>query len=131
MDLKYVKGSYMDEIMIDDKPVLFTLEGLEEGKDAEALRYSEHIWEWILAHHSRVLAHAPLIANLKNKKWRGEEEKEVTIDEIRGYLKRITSVYATYNGDFDVFFDTNNIFEERSLVVSVGKNFMFKGLKLL
>ena len=68
MDLKYVKGSYMDEIMCEGKPVLFMLEGLEEGRDEEARRYGEFVWEWILAHRSRVMAHAPLIANFKNKK---------------------------------------------------------------
>ena len=47
MDLKYVKGSYMDEIMCEGKPVLFMLEGLEEGRDEEARRYGEYVWEWI------------------------------------------------------------------------------------
>ncbi|WP_301860677.1 hypothetical protein [uncultured Megasphaera sp.] len=131
MDLKYVKGSYMDEIMFEGKPVLFTLEGLEEGREDEARRYSQEIWDWVLAHRSRVMAHAPLIANLKNKKWRSEGEPEVTSDEIRSYLQRINSVYVTYKGGFDVFFDTNDVFHERSVVVSMGKNFVFEGVKLL
>ena len=131
MDLKYVKGSYMDEIMCEGKPVLFMLEGLEEGRDEEARRYGEYVWEWILAHRSRVMAHAPLIANFKNKKWRAEGEPEVSAEEICSYLQRINSVYVTYNGGFDIFFDTNNVFEERSIVVSMGKNFVFKGVKLL
>lgn len=131
MNLKYVKGNYMDEIMFEDKPVLFTLEGLEEGKEEEAYRYSEEIWNWVLAHRSRVIAHAPLIANFKNKKWRSDEEPEVTAEEIRGYLQRINSVYVTYKGGFDIFFDTNDVFHERSIVVRVGKNFMFEGFKLL
>lgn len=33
MNLKYVKGSYMDEIMVDGRPVLFTLDGLPEGQE--------------------------------------------------------------------------------------------------
>ena len=131
MDLKYVKGAYMDEIMFEGKPVLFTLEGLDEGKDDEARRYSENVWNWILAHRSRVIAHAPLIANFKNKKWRSDGEPEVTPEEICGYLRRINSVYVTYQGGFDIFFDTNDVFEERSIVVSMGKNFVFEGFKLL
>ena len=39
----------MDEIMFEGKPVLFTLEGLAEGNDGEARRYSEEIWNWVLA----------------------------------------------------------------------------------
>ena len=35
MNLKYVKGSYMDEIMYEGRPVLFTLDGLEEGHEEE------------------------------------------------------------------------------------------------
>ena len=31
MDLKYVKGSYMDEIMCEGKPVLFMLEGWKKA----------------------------------------------------------------------------------------------------
>ncbi len=131
MDLKYVKGNYMDEIMFEGKPVLFTLEGLAEGNDGEARRYSEEIWNWVLAHRSRVMAHAPLIANFKNKKWRADGEREVTAEEIRSYLKRINSVYVTYKGGFDIFFDTNDVFRERSIVVSMGKNFVFEGFKLL
>lgn len=131
MDLKYVKGSYMDEIMFEGKPVLFMLEGLEEGRDEEARRYSEAVWEWILAHRSRVMAHAPLIANFKNKRWRSEGEPEVTAEEISSYLQRINSVYVTYDGGFDIFFDTNNVFQERSIVVTIGKNFIFKGVKIL
>lgn len=131
MDLRYVKGSYMDEIMFEGKPVLFTLEGLEAGEDEEARRYAQKIWDWVLAHRSRVMAHAPLIATFKNKKWRSEGEREVTADEIRGYLKRINSVYVTYNGGFDIFFDTNDVFQERSIVVRMGKNFIFEGFKLL
>ena len=55
----------------------------------------------------------------------------MSAEEICGYLQRINSVYVTYNGGFDIFFDTHNVFEERSIVVSMGKNFVFKGVKLL
>ena len=105
MNLKYVKGSYMDEIMYEGRPVLFTLDGLEEGHEEEAQQYGEKVWNWVLAHRSRVIAHAPLIANFKNKKWRSDGEPEVTAEEIRSYLSRITSIYATYKKGFDVFFD--------------------------
>lgn len=121
----------MTEIMFEDKPVLFTLEGLDEGKDAEALRYSNIVWNWVLDHRSRVIGHAPLIANFKNKKWRDDQEPEVSAEQIAGYLKRINSVHANYEGGFDVFFDTHGMFEERSLVVSVGNHFMFNGFKIL
>ena len=121
----------MDEIMFENRPVLFTLEGLPEGNDEEAVRYSKQIWEWILEYRVRVIAHAPLIANFKNKKWREDGEPEVTSEEIRGYLERINSVYVQYQGGFDIFFDTNDVFHEHSIVVSMGKNFMFKGFKLL
>lgn len=33
MDLQFVKGSYMDEIKLGDRHVLFTLEGLDEGQE--------------------------------------------------------------------------------------------------
>lgn len=131
MSLQYVKGSYMDEIMYGKKPVLFTLEGLGSDQKDEAIRYSERIWAWIQQHHVRVLAHAPLIANFKNKKWRAEGEPEISAEEIRDYLKQINSVYVTYNGGFDIFFDTNELFQERSIVVRVGKNFVFEGFSLL
>ena len=36
MSLRYVKGSYMDEILVNGNPVLVVLEGLEEGKEKEA-----------------------------------------------------------------------------------------------
>ena len=121
----------MDEVMYGDKPVLFTLEGLGEDQKEEAERYSKKIWDWIHQHHVRVLAHAPLIANFKNKKWRSDGEPEVTAEEIRSYLSRITSIYATYKKGFDVFFDTNDVFDERSIVISMGKNFFFEGFKLL
>ena len=52
-------------------------------------------------------------------------------EEIRGYLKHINSVYVTYRGGFDIFFDTNELFQERSIVVRVGKNFVFEGFSLL
>ncbi len=39
MSLRYVKGSYMDEILVNGNPVLVVLEGLEEGKEKEARRY--------------------------------------------------------------------------------------------
>ena len=131
MSLQYVKGSYMDEVMYGDKPVLFTLEGLGEDQKEEAERYSKKIWDWIHQHHVRVLAHAPLIANFKNKKWRSDGEPEISAEEIRGYLKHINSVYVTYRGRFDIFFDTNELFQERSIVVRVGKNFVFEGFSLL
>ena len=102
MSLQYVKGSYMDEVMYGDKPVLFTLEGLGEDQKEEAERYSKEIWDWIHQHHVRVLAHAPLIANFKNKKWRSDGEPEISAEEIRGYLKHINSVYVTYRGGFDI-----------------------------
>ena len=95
MNLKYVKGSYMDEIMYEGRPVLFTLDGLEEGHEEEAQQYGEEVWNWVLAHRSRVIAHAPLIANFKNKKWRSDGEPEVTAEEIRSYLSRITSIYSS------------------------------------
>ena len=131
MSLQYVKGSYMDEVMYGDKPVLFTLEGLGEDQKEEAERYSKKIWDWIHQHHVRVLAHAPLIANFKNKKWRSDGEPEISAEEIRGYLKHINSVYVTYRGGVDIFFDTNELFQERSIVVRVGKNFVFEGFSLL
>ena len=131
MSLQYVKGSYMDEIMFGDKPVLFTLEGLDEKDHDEAVRYSKEIWDWILQHHARVLAHAPLIANFKNKKWRSDGEREISADEIRGYLNQINSVYVNSKGGFDIFFDTNELFQERSIVVRVGRNFVFEGFSLL
>ena len=131
MNLKYVKGSYMDEIMYEGRPVLFTLDGLDEGHEEEAQQYGEEVWNWVLAHRSRVIAHAPLIANFKNKKWRSDGEPEITAEEIRSYLSRITSIYATYKKGFDVFFDTNEVFDERSIVISIGKNFFFEGFKLL
>lgn len=118
----------MDEIMYEGRPVLFTL---EEGHEEEAQQYGEEVWNWVLAHRSRVIAHAPLIANFKNKKWRSDGEPEVTAEEIRSYLSRITSIYATYKKGFDVFFDTNDVFDERSIVISMGKNFFFEGFKLL
>lgn len=121
----------MAEIMFEDNPVLFTLEGLEKGNDTEALRYGNVIWNWVMDHRSRVIAHAPLIANFKNKKWRDDDEPEVSAEEIAGYLRRINSVHANYNGGFDIFFDAHGMFEERSLVVTVGKNFLFKGFKIL
>ena len=37
MNLKYVKGSYMDEIMYEGRPVLFTLDGLDEGHEGKRL----------------------------------------------------------------------------------------------
>ena len=43
MNLKYVKGSYMDEIMVDGRPVLFTLDGLPEGREEQAQQYAEEI----------------------------------------------------------------------------------------
>ena len=46
MNLKYVKGSYMDEIMYEGRPVLFTLDGLEEGHEEEAQQYGEEVWNW-------------------------------------------------------------------------------------
>ena len=55
----------------------------------------------------------------------------MTAEEIRSYLSRITSIYATYKKGFDVFFDTNDVFDERSIVISMGKNFFFEGFKLL
>ena len=131
MNLKYVKGSYMDEIMVDGRPVLFTLDGLPEGHEEQAQQYGEEIWNWVLEHQSQVVSHAPLIAGFKNKKWRSEGEPEVTPEDILGCLQRITSIYATYQEGFDVFFDTNDVFEERSLVISIGKNFFFEGFKLL
>ena len=96
MSLQYVKGSYMDEVMYGDKPVLFTLEGLGEDQKEEAERYSKKIWDWIHQHHVRVLAHAPLIANFKNKKWRSDGEPEISAEEIRGYLEsnHISRLYA-------------------------------------
>jgi hypothetical protein len=131
MELQYLQGSYMDEIMYEDKPVLFSLEGLPPGQEAEASRYAEEVWNWILEHRVRLLAHAPLIANFKNKKWREDHEPEVSAEEIRGYLQRINSVYVKYKGGFDIFFDTNNLFQERSIVVRMGKNFVFEGLQIL
>ena len=67
MNLKYVKGSYMDEIMYEGRPVLFTLDGLDEGHEEEAQQYGEEVWNWVLAHRSRVIAHAPLIANFQEQ----------------------------------------------------------------
>ena len=131
VNLKYVKGSYMDEIMVDGRPVLFTLDGLPEGREEQAQQYAEEIWNWVLEHQSQVVSHAPLIAGFKNKKWRSEGEPEVSADDIIGCLQRITSIYATYQEGFDVFFDTNAVFEERSLVISIGKSFFFEGFKLL
>ncbi|ERT60406.1 MULTISPECIES: DUF2262 domain-containing protein [Megasphaera] len=131
MNLEYVKGSYLDEIMFENKPVLFTLEGLGKGKEEEACRYGQEIWDWILAHRSRVMAHAPLIAKFKNEKWRCEWEDEITPEQVRSYLSRINSVYVTYGKGFDIFFDTSDIFQEHSIVVSMGKNFLFKGFRLL
>ena len=32
MSLRYVKGSYMDEILVNGNPVLVVLEGLEEER---------------------------------------------------------------------------------------------------
>lgn len=121
----------MDEIMVDGRPVLFTLDGLPEGREEQAQQYAEEIWNWVLEHQSQVVSHAPLIAGFKNKKWRSEGEPEVSADDIIGCLQRITSIYATYQEGFDVFFDTNAVFEERSLVISIGKNFFFEGFKLL
>lgn len=131
MDLQFVKGSYMDEIKLGDRHVLFTLEGLDEGQEKEANEYSEKVWNWILQHHSQVLAHAGLIASFKNKKWHVDGAPEVSPEEMREYLNQINSVYVTYEGGFDVFFDTSAIFQERSIVVSVSKNFAFEGFKLL
>ena len=37
----------------------------------------------------------------------------------------------TYNGDFDVFFATNEIFDNRAVVITMGKDFQFKQLRLL
>ena len=131
MKLQYLQGTYLDEIMFEDRPVLFSLEGLPQGQEDEACRYGEEIWNWILEHRERLMHHAPLIANFKNKKWREDGEPEVTEDEILGYLKRINSVYVQYNGAFDVFFDANDLFRERSIVVRIGKNYMFEGLRIL
>lgn len=131
MNLQYLQGTYMDEIMYEDKPVLFSLEGLPSGQEEEASRYGNEIWQWILEHRERLMAHAPLIANFKNKKWRGIDEPEVTADDILQYLKRINSVYVQYKGDFDVFFNAPELFQERSIVVRIGKNYLFEGLRIL
>ena len=58
MDLQYVKGSYMAEIMFEDRPVLFTLEGLDEGRDSEALRYSMMIWDWVKLYSQSLILQA-------------------------------------------------------------------------
>ena len=118
MSLRYVKGSYMDEILVNGNPVLVVLEGLEEGKEKEARR-------------PRVAAHAPLIAKFKNEHWLNDGEPEMTAEQIRASLERINSVYMTYNGDFDVFFATNEIFDNRAVVITMGKDFQFKQLRLL
>ena len=78
MNLRYVKGSYIDEIPVEGRPVLFVLEGLEEGRCKEAKTYSEAVWEWILSHRLRVMAHAPLLAKFKNERWRNDGEPEIT-----------------------------------------------------
>ena len=83
MNLQYLQGSYMDEIMFEDRPVLFTLEGLEAGNDAEAIRYGREVWDWIIDHRARVMSHAPMIAKLKNSKWREDDEPETTPEEIQ------------------------------------------------
>ena len=43
--------------------------------NADTNEYSEKVWNWILQHHSQVLAHAGLIASFKNKKWRVRSNK--------------------------------------------------------
>lgn len=131
MNLRYVKGSYIDEIPVEGRPVLFVLEGLEEGRCKEAQTYSEAVWEWILSHRLRVMAHAPLLAKFKNERWRNDGEPEFTADQIRAYLERINSVYVTYNGDFDVFFATNEIFGDYAIVITMSRDYQFKGLRLL
>jgi hypothetical protein len=131
MNLQYLQGSYMDEIMFEDRPVLFTLEGLEAGNDAEAIRYGREVWDWIIDHRARVMSHAPMIAKLKNSKWREDDEPETTPEEIQNYLRRISSVYVKYKGGFDIYFDTYDVFHERAIVVHMGKNYVFEGLKLL
>lgn len=131
MSLRYVKGSYIDEILVSGNPVLVVLEGLEEGKEKEARRYGKSVWEWILAHRPRVAAHAPLIAKFKNEHWLNDGEPEMTAGQIRASLERINSVYMTYNGDFDVFFATNEIFDNRAVVITMSKDFQFKQLRLL
>ena len=61
MHLQYVKGSYLDEIEWNDRPVLFILEGLAAGQEREARQYIRDIWQWILAHRQQVLAYACLL----------------------------------------------------------------------
>ena len=131
MELKYVHGTYMAEIIDAGKPVLFSLEGLAVDDVEEAQRYGEEIWNWILEHREHLLAHAPLIASFKNKKWREDGEPEVTAEEIAAYLQQINSVYVKYKRGFDIFFDAQELFQERSIVVRIGKNFLFEGLQIL
>ena len=131
MNLRYVKGNYIDEIIVEGKPVLVVLEGLPEGRDEEAQAYGETVWDWVLAHRMRVLTHSPLIAKFKNERWRNDGDPEVTPEQIRAYLERISSVHITYDGDFDVFFATNEIFDDYAVVISMSRDFQFKGLRLL
>ncbi len=131
MNLQYLQGSYIDEIIFEGKPVLFTLEGLGEGNDEEAGRYAQEVWEWVLEHRARVMAHAPMIAKLKNTKWREDDEPETTAEEIQSYLQRINSVYVNYQGGFDVYFDTHDVFHEHAIVFHVGKNYVFQSLQLI
>lgn len=130
MHLQYVKGSYLDEIEWNDRPVLFILEGLAAGQEREARQYIRDIWQWILAHRQQVLAYAPALVEMKNTKWLSAGEPKVSLQEVEYCLQHITSVHATYAHGFDIFFNTCMLFGERALVVHMGKNYVFEGMRL-
>ena len=131
MNLQYILGNYIDEIIFEDRPVLFTLDGLADVDKGEADAYGEKIWQWIISHRDRVCTHAQDIAVLKNKRWREEGEPEMSAEEVWPFLKCIASIYVIHGKGFYVYFDTGQLFPEHSVVLHMGDDFVFRGVLIL
>ncbi|WP_288798340.1 hypothetical protein [uncultured Megasphaera sp.] len=131
MELNYMKGTYVDELLWNGHPVLFVLEGLGKEEKIKAQQYGEMIWHWIVTHSHEFAKKASHIAAFKNKKWRAEEEGEVSSADVMRCFESITSVHSTYEKGFDVFFDGRSLFRERSIVIHVGRNYVLEGVQLL
>ncbi len=131
MKWTYAEPGFITEMMVDDKPVLLSVEPFAADQQEEAEKYAQEVWEWLLSQRGRIEDEALRIVSLKNAHWLEVGEPPMTVEDMLPHLQTVAAVYARGDEGIMIYFDVGDVFAGNSVVVLISPTYTFRGIQIM
>lgn len=112
-------------LQFDNKSFDITLSNFEPTEEKQAEELANKIGGWMEQNLARTKEYAASkLVQLKNESWLSEGEVPATIQTLIDAME-LDGINAFPDGNFEIYFDDNDLFGEHSIVVDVSAAFEF------